>query len=1089
MKKIVSLLLSLSVLFSVFSFMGITSHAVTEDVLTFTLNDDGASYSVSDCKENAEGEMVIPSSYNDMPVTSVGFYAFEYCTKLTSIIIPDTVKSISPFAFPYCFNLTSITIPDSVETISDFAFNGDFRLSVINIGAGVNNLSEMAFDNCFGLTEINVSEGNTILSSVDGVLFNKDKTNLMKYPVASTRTTYSVPEGVEKICMNAFSSSNVLTEVILPESLQRIEDYAFYSCSKLTSIIIPDNVTYVGYFSFAECNALEDITIGAKVELIAETAFEMCTNIKAMNVSGKSELYSSVDGVLFDKDKQTLLKYPIAKETENYIIPDGVTHISENAFLSCNTVKNITFPDSLTSVGIKAFCGCGALSSVVFGKGLDTIGKMAFANTGLKSISIPDSVTTIGQMAFLSSFELTTAHIGANSKIGSAAFKGCESLSEFTVSDENPDYAVIDGVIFSKDKTTLLVYPWGYKEKPYVVPSGVTTIGTSAFEGCYKLISAVLSEDVELIEKNAFAVCESLDSIVFTKGLKEISNNAFRATYVGSIFYTGTEEEWNAITIGESGNEVITDTNKHFGTVEHTPSDWILDNPPCIDGYKHNQCVVCSRKLETVSQSATAEHMESGWIVGANPTVDAPGYNYTVCTQCGREVKRSETSQLLPSTPSKLSAVRHVDGVSFTWGAVKGADNYVVYRKTKNSKWVNVGEVKANSFIDKTAKTGVTYTYTVRAENEKGRSGYQNKGVSVTFVASPKLKSIANSSSAVTVKWSKASGVDGYIVYRKPYGGTTWTRLELLKGDSKTSYSDKKVSAGKTYIYTVKAYKGKLNSAYNKSGIAITRLLEPALASVKNTSTGVNITWKKVSGAKSYIVYRKTAKSGWSKVGTSKELTFTDTTAKSGTTYTYTVKAQGLYGVGLYNKTGVSLKYLAAPVLSKIDNETGGVRVTWKKVGGANGYLVYRKTTNPSAKYEKIADIKNGNTVSFKDTKAKSGVQYIYTVKAYNGKVNSGYNAKGVTISYLSTPVLSSVTSVDDEIVIKWKAVSGAEGYYVYKKVQGDSWEKIGTVMNGKTVTLTDSSFESGVTYVYTVRAYKGSDRSFYDKKGLTITI
>ncbi len=1089
MKRIISLFLSLCMLFGVFSFMGITSCAATKDVLTFTLNDDGASYSVSHCKESAEGEMVIPSSYNSLPVTSIGFYAFEYCTKLTSITIPDTVKSISPFAFPYCFNLTSITIPDSVETIGDFAFDGDFRLSVINIGAGVDDLSEFAFDNCYGLTEINVSEGNIILSSVDGVLFNKDKTVLVKYPVASERTTYSVPEGVERINMNAFSSSNVLTDVTLPSTLQRIEDNAFYSCSKLTSILIPDNVTYVGYFSFAECNALENITIGAKVELIAETAFEMCMNIKSMNVSENSELYSSIDGVLFDKNKQTLSKYPIAKETENYIIPDGVTHISENAFLSCNTVKSITFPDSLTSVGTKAFCGCGALSSVVFGKGLETIGKMAFANTGLKSVSIPDSVTSIGQMAFLSSFELASAHIGANCKIGTAAFKGCESLSEFTVSDENPDYAVIDGVIFSKDKTTLLVYPWGYKEKPYVVPLGVTTIGASVFEGCYTLISAVISEDVEFIDRNAFAVCESLDSIVFTKGLKEISNNAFRATYVGSIFYTGTEEEWNAITIGTSGNEVITETNKHFGTIEHTPSDWILDNPPCMDGYKHNQCVVCSRKLETVSQSATAEHVESGWIVGANPTVDAPGYNYTVCTQCGREVKRIKTSQLLPSTPSKLSAVRHVDGVSFTWGAVKGADNYVVYRKTQNSKWVNVGEVKANSFIDKTAKTGVTYTYTVRAENEKGRSGYQNKGVSVTFVASPKLKSIANSSSAVTVKWSKASGVDGYIVYRKPYDGTTWTRLELIKGDSKTSYSDEKISAGKTYVYTVKAYKGKLNSAYNKSGIAITRLLEPVLTSVKNTSTGVNITWKKVSGAKSYIIYRKTAKSGWSKVGTSKELTFTDTSAKSGITYTYTVKAQGLYGVGLYNKNGLSLKYLATPVLSKIDNEAGGVRITWSKIGGAKGYLVYRKTADATSKYEKIADIKSVNTISFKDTKVKSGVKYVYTVKAYNEKVKSGYNAKGMIISYLSTPALSSVKCVENEVVLNWKAVNGAEGYYIYKKEQGNSWKKIGTIMNGKTVTFTDFDFKSGVSYVYTVRAYKGSDRSGYNKQGLSITI
>ena len=1086
MKRFLSLILSVCI---VFSCLGIVTYAASESDLTFTLNSDGESYTLSSCKESAEGEMVIPSHYGDFPVTSIGMNAFEFCTKITSVTIPDTVKIISPFAFPYCRNLLSVTIPDSVESIGDFAFDGDFQLAVINIGSGLKTLSEFAFDNCYGLREINVSENNGIISSVDGVLFDKTKTSLIKYPVANPRTSYVVPEGVERICQNAFNSSNILKSVTLPSSLLTIEDNAFYSCSKLQSIVIPDKVTYVGYFSFFECRALADITIGKSVETLGETAFEMCENIRSMNVSEGNKLYASVDGVLFDSEKTTLLKYPVAKETENYVIPEGVQTISENAFLSCDFVKNVSIPDSVTSIGMKAFCGCSALESVSLGTGITSIGKMAFANSGLKSIVIPDNVVSIGSMAFQSSFGLESAHIGEKAEIGSNAFKGCESLASFTVSEANEYYSAIDGVIFSKDKSTLLVFPWGHKQNPYVVPAGVKTIGASAFDCCYTLRSIEISEDVETIEKRAFAVCESLDSIVFTKGLKKIASNAFSNTYVGSIFYTGTEEEWTNISIDEYGNEIITETNKHFGTKSHTPSDWILDNPPCIDGTKHNECVVCGRFLETTAQKATEGHIPSEWKVGAAATVNSQGYNYKECTLCGTVIEKSATKQLVPSTPSKLSAKLSSAGVTVSWGSVKGADSYVVYRKVKGGSWANIGTSKTTSFSDSKGTTGKTYIYTVRAVNEAGRSGYNKTGVSIKYIGAPAITSLYNAASSITVKWSKVGGVDGYYVYRKLSGANSWSKIATVKGNKIFSYVDKKALQGKTYVYTVRAYKGKTLSGYNTTGVSLTRLLTPSLLSVGNTEGGTIIKWGKVTGAKSYVVYRKTAKSVWSQVGTTSSLSYTDKSGKSGTTYYYTVRAQGTAGKSSYNTKGLSVKYIATPVLKSIENQAGGVKVTWSASGGATGYIIYRKTTAANSKYARIAVVSGGKKVSYKDTTAKSGTKYIYTVKAYSEKIYSGYTAKGVSITYLSVPVLSSVKQTNAGIVFKWKAVSGAQGYYVYRKGSDNTWTKIGDATGAKTLTFTDEFFSDGEKYTYTVRAHKGSDRSYYDTKGLSVTV
>ena len=260
----------------------------------------------------------------------------------------------------------------------------------------------------------------------------------------------------------------------------------------------------------------------------------------------------------------------------------------------------------------------------------------------------------------------------------------------------------------------------------------------------------------------------------------------------------------------------------------------------------------------------------------------------------------------------------------------------------------------------------------------------------------------------------------------------------------------------------------------------------PKLKSASRTASGVKIVWEEVLDIDFYIVYRKTSKSGWTRLGTTTEPTFTDTKAKTGTTYYYTVKAQSGEYTGGFNKTGLKIKFVAAPKLTKIANESSGVRVYWSKVSGADGYYLYRRVAG-SKTWTKVATIKKGSTTSYLDKKASAGKTYEYIIKCYDGSTPSAAAAKVIKIKRLTVPKLVSAKSSKTGITVKWGKVAGAEGYLVYRKTGKGSWVQLTKVEGNAKVSFVDKSAKKGKTYTYTVRAYSGSYKSSYNSKGLTV--
>ena len=352
-------------------------------------------------------------------VTNIGEYAFEYCSNLVSIKIPNTITSIGDYAFDECSSLISIEIPESVTSIAVPAFSSCNSLTSINVSeknkkylsdngvlytknitelikypAGkkekeyeisnsVKNIEIGAFNSCSNLTtieipenvvnipsllycnsltDINVSENNQKYLSDNGVLYTKDKRELLMYPVGKKEREYIIPEGVKIIGFDAFENCYNLEDVKIPNTVIMIYGRAFSNCINLSSIKISEKVGYIGDFAFSNCINLKEITIPDGVTNIDPYVFSYCDSLISINVSENNQKYMSDNGVLYTKDKTKLIKYPAGKKEEKYTISEDVSTIEENAFYECNSLKRIIIPDSVTEIGKRNFYYCDSLT-------------------------------------------------------------------------------------------------------------------------------------------------------------------------------------------------------------------------------------------------------------------------------------------------------------------------------------------------------------------------------------------------------------------------------------------------------------------------------------------------------------------------------------------------------------------------------------------------------------------------------------------------------------------------------------------------------------------------------------------------------
>ncbi len=352
--------------------------------------------------------------------------------------------------------------------------------------------------------------------------------------------------------------------------------------------------------------------------------------------------------------------------------------------------------------------------------------------------------------------------------------------------------------------------------------------------------------------------------------------------------------------------------------------------------------------------------------------------------------------------------------------------------------------------------------------------------VKVNNLATPAVPKVTNGKDGAVVTWTAVKNAETYSVWRKT-SSTGWKKLDTVEG---TTYTDKTAESNQTYYYTIRcmnAGKNICTSDYNRTGTKVYYLAPSNISSLTLTSNGIVVKWNKVAGAKSYRIYRKTT-GGYTRIGTvnnGNTTSYTDTTAESGKTYTYAVKPYN--GNDSADYTGKQVTYLAAPTLSTLANAANGVSLKWNSISGAQKYYIYRKEGNGG--YKKIAEVKDA--VSYTDKSVTSGKNYTYAVRALKGSSMSAYTGK--SINYLAQANVSALNNKDNGIEVKWSKVSGAKGYYVYRKEGKNSYRKIATITNANTTSYTDTSVKNnnGKAYTYTVRAYANNALAAYTGKSV----
>ena len=470
---------------------------------------------------------------------------------------------------------------------------------------------------------------------------------------------------------------------------------------------------------------------------------------------------------------------------------------------------------------------------------------------------------------------------------------------------------------------------------------------------------------------------------------------------------------------------------------------------------------------------------DSGWRgLGTSKTTEYTNHNvetgksYTYTVRCldsdGEFVSayNKEGWSYLYLEPPVISSLENTDsGISVSWNALEGAQQYRVYRKTGGSGWKRIADTTENTYLDKTAPSGETVSYTVRCINADATdwTSYYNSGRSLKYVKTPQITSFSNTADGTTIHWDACDGAARYGVFILTESG--WKGL----GTSKTTeYTNNKVKTGESYTYTVRCLDsdGEFVSAYDKNGRSYLYLEPPVISSLETTDSGISVSWNALKGAEQYRVYRKTGGSGWQRIADTTENTYLDKTAPSGETVSYTVRcinADATDWTSYYN-SGKSVKYIKTPQITSFENTGNGVTLRFTKCEGAARYGIFYRSGDGWKGLRSTAD------TYYTDTTVKNGETRVYTVRCLDSDYEfiSGFNKDGRATRYFAPPQIASVSKSGTGNLISWNAVDGADSYRLYRKTLTSGWSRLfdGT---GET-SYTDASAQKDNVYAYTLR-------------------
>ena len=643
-------------------------------------------------------------------------------------------------------------------------------------------------------------------------------------------------------------------------------------------------------------------------------------------------------------------------DTKKVIIGDKVTHIPHSAFFRLKQLESIELPDGLEWIDNYAFAECEKLSRVILPENLEHVGYCAFEGCGFKSIKIPESVTYIQSYAF-----------------------------GYDVNEE-----LIDGFYIIGTK--------GSEAETYATENGITFLTKDSHEHTIvkDLAIAATTEQPGKTEGSHCSECGEIltpqETTVVTTPLIEA-----KADDKGGITVS-----WKKVGYAE-GYTVYRKNSSN--------EEW--------------QRVADVKGKDTASWTDTTGEMCTAYTYTVSAYMNENGKTIT-----GDFDSKGVTVTVLPAVVVLKNAVDNgKNGVDVTWEKVTGATGYRIYRKTADTGWKGLATVKPDStttYTDTSAVPGTNYTYTVRAyKTVNGKDvygGFDTTGVSASVKKNDQAlgtvvldKAVDSTRGGIILSWKAVDGAENYRIFKK-FSGGSWQKVTDVTAD-KLSYEDPTGVTGKTYTYTVRAFK-KVNGkevfgGFDSKGLTATKL--PAKVTLKEAKVNVDgtitVSWNKMSTATGYRVFRKEAGGSWKGLITLTSNTatnYTDKNVEEGKSYTYTVRAYKVYdGKTVYGSFDANGKTAAVPVnmlstvklVSAAASSGRKITVSWENVDNCQGYIVYRKEAGKG--WVRLAKAAGSSLTSYTDASGAAGTNYTYTVRAYKivkGKeVLGGFDTKGVS--------------------------------------------------------------------------------------------
>lgn len=685
---------------------GTTASAVYDDEdesYTLKYSIYGEEITIDLCNENVYGNVELPNFIDGYPVTTIRDGAFRECKYITNVILPDYVTYIGDAAFLNCSRLTKITIPDGVKYIGDYAFGNCVSLTSIDIPSGVKYLGSYALADCTNLAEI------------------------------------TIPKSITAIEDNTFEYCEKLSNVIIPKNIVRIGNGAFSNCKNLKSVLIPSSVKSIGDIAFISCYNLSTVNIPSSTLSIGNAAFAICQSLTSINVDKKNKSYSSLDGVLFNKDMTELIQYPNGNRRQEYEVPYGVESIGPNAFTCCDNIVTVTLPDSLKSIYDDAFFNCPSIRSMTIPYSVTYIDDYAIgfhSGDTPKDNDMVDGFTIIGyddtlaeQYAHENGFSFNSlGHVHkytSKTTIQPTCTKSGIRTYTCSCGESYTETIKAKGHSFGKWTTTKnatytvtgtqtrICAKCGAKETKAIAKLKTTTIAKCTFSTLKPATYTGKAIAPKITVKNGKTTLKSgTHYTVSYKNNTKIGKATVTIKGVEKSGYSGTKTLTFNILSG------VTKSLKATQSTSAIKLTWSkVAGATGYRVYRHD-----GKKWVKLADTKNTTYTVSKLKAGTN-------YKYAVkaYTTVGKTVYWSASYAQIstatkPATPTvKVSAGKKQAALS--WNKVTGASGYVVYYSTsKNGTYKKLATVKGTSYTAKKLATGKTYYFKVAAYKTVGKA-------------------------------------------------------------------------------------------------------------------------------------------------------------------------------------------------------------------------------------------------------------------------------------------------------------------------------------------------------------------------------